>query len=181
MGRMPRQNPVKLVVSIIFRDKEHLEYAEKRLTRLYGDVEPLVWSGPFSFTGYYCQEFGEPLFRKILCFKRLVDISSAGRTKIQTNVLEDRTRVGGKRKVNIDPGYVTEAKLVLLTTKDYSHRIHLDKGIFAETTLHYQRGKFRPWPWTYPDYASPELVSYFSAVREIYRRDLAERGYDAAK
>ena len=32
------------------------------------------------------------------------------------------------RPLNLDPGYLTEAKLVLATTKDRDHRIYLSQG-----------------------------------------------------
>ena len=92
----------------------------------------------------------------------------AAEIKLITNRIEDRFRKDRKRTVNIDPGYVTEAKLVLLTTKDYTHRVYIGKRIFAESTLFFQDGTFKSWPWTYPDYASAEMVSYFNQVRELY-------------
>jgi len=170
--KMSKQDPVKLVASIIFRDNKYLEYAVKKLRNAYGDIEPLTWSGPFDFTDYYRSEFGSPLQRRLLCFKKLVSVSGIFRVKKLTNRIEDKTRIKGNRNVNIDPGYITEAKLVLLTTKDYMHRIYLDRGIYAETTLCYQSNGFKAWPWTYPDYASPALGGYFNEVRSLYRKDL---------
>ncbi len=170
MGAELRQKPVKLFASIIFKDERVLEYAEKKLKKTYGEIEPVVWRGSFDFTDYYYSELGRPLQRKLICFKKTVDPACACNVKRVTNRIENKTRVGKNRNVNIDPGYVTEAKMVLLTTKDYSHRIYLGNGIFAEGALFYQDGSFRPWSWTYPDYASMELIAYFNEVRELYRR-----------
>ena len=118
------------------------------------------------------EEMGKPLMRKLVCFKKLVEKEDISRIKLKTNELENHFSAGKNRTVNIDPGYVTEAKLVLLTTKDYTHRVYIGKRIFAESTLFYQDGEFRPWPWTYPDYASKELASYFEKIREIYIKDI---------
>ncbi|MFH1304964.1 MAG: DUF4416 family protein, partial [Candidatus Omnitrophota bacterium] len=117
-------------------------------------------------------ELGSRLKRKVICFRILHPKEKIFRIKLATNRIEDRFRVNGKRTVNIDPGYVNDAKLVLLTTKDYTHRIHIGGSIFAESTLFFQEGSFRRWPWTYPDYASEELVDYFNDVRKIYMEDI---------
>jgi hypothetical protein len=170
MGVPTDQRPAKLVASIIFKDESAYEPAEKELIRRFGPLEPLVRALPFDFTDYYSEEFGKPLKRKLLCFKNPVKKEAASGIKIVTNRIEDRCRKNGRRTVNIDPGYVTEAKLVLMTTKDYTHRVYIGNRIFAESTLHFQEGSFRPWPWTYPDYASAELISYFNEVRELYLR-----------
>lgn len=166
------QKPVKLVASIIYKDEKFLEYAEKELKGLFGPLEDLVKTTPFAYTDYYYPEFGRPLKRKLISFKNLVKKENIKRIKLKTNRIEDRTRairgVSPKRRANIDPGYVTEAKVVLLTTKDYTHRVYLGQGIFAESTLFYQNKTFRPWPWTYPDYTSQDLISYFNEVRRIY-------------
>jgi len=71
--------------------------------------------------------------------------------------------------VNIDPGYLTPAKLILATTKDYSHRLYLGRGIYGEIILVYSCGSFKPLPWTYPDYRSEDYSKYFSRVREVCR------------
>ncbi len=178
MGVPLEQKPVKLVASIIFRDGELLKYAEKRLKALYGPAEQLSKSTSFDYTDYYYPEMGKPLKRKLICFKNLVNKEALNRIKLNTNKIENRTGVNGKRRVNIDPGYVTEAKLVLLTTKDYTHRIYLGRRIFAESTLFYQDGSFRPWPWTYPDYGSDGLIAYFNDVREIYIKNIGQRHAD---
>ena len=173
MGVPLRQKPVKLVASIIFKDEEVLEYAEKSLRDLYGPLEPLARTDPFDRTDYYYPEFGRPLKRKLICFKRLAEKERMSGIKLRTNRIEARNRTDGKRRVNIDPGYVTEAKLVLLTTKDYTHRIYLGRRVFAESTLFYRDGTFCAWPWTYPDYASDDLIAYFNGVRRLYMRDIA--------
>ena len=80
---------------------------------------------------------------------------------------------GSKRAVNIDPGYITEAKLVLASTKDYAHRIYLDKGICAEVTLYYKDGTFRWRDWTYMDYRTDDYIRIFNHIRNIYRQDKA--------
>ena len=61
---------------------------------------------------------------------------------------------------------LTLSKMVLATTKDYSHRIYLSRGICAEVTLHFESGQWRPWPWTYPDYASGHYNEFFASLRE---------------
>ena len=168
MGALGDQRPVKLVSSIIFRDDGIRREVEDRLKKLYGSFEPLEEIFPFDYTDYYYDELGGPLKRKLVCFKRLIGKEKASEIKLITNRIEDRFRKDRKRTVNIDPGYVTEAKLVLLTTKDYTHRVYIGKRIFAESTLFFQDGTFKSWPWTYPDYASAEMVSYFNQVRELY-------------
>jgi len=168
MGKIFKQKKVKLVASIIFREDNMREKAEGKLRRLYGATEPLEKELPFDYTDYYSGEMGTSLKRKLICFKKLISKENVSKTKIRTNGIEGLFSREGKRTVNIDPGYITEAKLVLLTTKDYTHRIYVGKQIFAESTLYFCDGVFRSWPWTYPDYASEEMKSYFNDVRRLF-------------
>jgi hypothetical protein len=89
---------------------------------------------------------------------------------VVTNALEAKLSKEGKRTVNIDPGYIDMAKLVLFSTKDYTHRLYLNKGIFAEVTLYYKDDTFNPWPWTYPDYKSSEYIAIFNHIRGLYKK-----------
>jgi hypothetical protein len=67
--------------------------------------------------------------------------------------------------------------MVLASTKNHAHRLYLGEGVFAEGTLTYQRGCFRPWPWTYPDYASDIYCALFNEIRKRYKAQL--RGKEA--
>ena len=78
----------------------------------------------------------------------------------------------GRRTVNIDPGYICLERLVLATGKNYTHRIYLSRGIYADLTLVFHRQSFRTLPWTYPDYADPSAVEVFNALRERYKAQL---------
>lgn len=172
MGILVKQKPVKLVASIIFKDEKYRKKAEEYLIKKYGDIEPVKKVFPFDFTDYYYEELSQPLKRQLLCFKKLVNKEKFYKIKLTTNKIENCFKKDNKRFVNIDPGYVTEAKLVLLTTKDYTHRIYLGRNIFAEVTLFFQKGTFRSYPWTYSDYAGLEMISYFNEVREIYMKEI---------
>jgi hypothetical protein len=72
------------------------------------------------------------------------------------------------RGINLDPGYINGAQLVLATTKNYSHRLYLDQGIYGEVTLIFRKGNFQALPWTYPDYKTDLAYAYFKSVRQLF-------------
>jgi len=79
-----------------------------------------------------------------------------------------------KRGVNLDPGYLCLSKIILATFKDFSHRIYLGKGVFAEVTLMFKQGDFTGLPWTYPDYLQPWVLEFFKRVRNWYKDRLKD-------
>lgn len=127
----------------------------------------------FLHTDYYKEEFGPALKRKFLSFKNPVALKNIYRVKIETDAIERMFSENGKRTINIDPGYLDLSKLVLFSTKDYSHRIYLDGGIFAEVTLFFKDNTFNPWDWTYPDYKSRPYIEIFNRIRQIYKKSTA--------
>jgi hypothetical protein len=127
---------------------------------------------PFDHTAYYAAEFGEGLKRRFVAFEELVHPGKLAEIKLLTNALEMEWVLEGKRRINIDPGYISHSKLVLATTKNHAHRIYLGQGIYAEVTLHFRDGAFRAWPWTYPDYASSPLIAIFNHIRALYVKQL---------
>lgn len=172
MGTIHLPEPVKLVVSILGGDVALLEEAEAALQEAFGPVDYRSGLFPFHHTAYYEPEMGPDLKRRIVAFQRLVDPGDLPAIKRRTNALEGWWTVEGKRRVNLDPGYVDLGKLVLASTKNHAHRIYLGQGIYAEVTLHYRGGRFQPWPWTYPDYASEEYCRLFGEIRALYQAQL---------
>jgi hypothetical protein len=73
--------------------------------------------------------------------------------------------------VNLDPGLLTPENFILATGKNFSHRVYLGNGVFADLTLVYRNGGFHPLPWTYPDYASEEVRSL---LRDLRREHMVE-------
>ena len=172
MGTAKQPQPVKLIASLFAGRQALLEATRVRLEEILGPTDYQSELLPFDHTDYYAPEFGPGLVRLIVTFERLVDPGDLAAVKRQTNALEAEGLVDGRRQVNIDPGYVSLSKLVLATTKNHAHRVYLADGIYAEVTLHYRDGAFRPWPWSYPDYASPRYCTMFEAIRDLYRRQL---------
>ncbi len=174
MGTPRHPEKIKLVVSLFFGDAKIYEKARKDLVRKFGVVDFESNLLDFTHTSYYEGEMGSPLKRKILSFRKLFNVKSIFKVKVITNSLERKYSHGGKRAVNIDPGYLTLSKLILFSTKDYTHRIYLDKGIFAEVTLFYKDGRFNGWPWSYPDYKSTEYSDIFENIRRIYNEQITK-------
>lgn len=175
MGEAEIPEAVKLIASIFGADEACLRRAGSLLVQEFGPLDYRSELLSFTHTDYYTPEFGAPLARMIVAFEQLVDPVLLPAIKHRTNELEWADSTQGHRWVNIDPGYVSLSKLVLATTKDHAHRIYLSDGIYAEVTLRYQGGTFRPWPWTYPDYASPPYIAIFNHIRAQYHRQLRAR------
>ena len=170
MGTPEDPHKVRLIVGLLSNNVEIIKKAEAMLARAFGRIDFESAILDFTHSGYYAKEMGDNLKRKFLSCQKLFDLKDIYKVKLKTNALERKFLKTGKRSINIDPGYIDLAKLVLFSTKDYIHRIYLNKGIFAEVTLFYKAKRFNAWPWTYPDYKSEAYIDIFNSIRELYSK-----------
>jgi hypothetical protein len=114
---------------------------------------------------------GEPLYRRFLFFRDFIRPDILSDIKLATNDIERDMSIDGKRCINLDPGYLTLAKIVLASTKDYSHRIYLKDGIHAEVTLIYSKEtkEYLPNINTYNDYKDERHKKIFLLARELFQ------------
>ncbi|MDD5669512.1 MAG: DUF4416 family protein [Candidatus Omnitrophica bacterium] len=173
MGEISKPQQVKLVCGLIFQDETLLNKTVRILEKKFGSVDFKSTILPFNYTDYYEKEFGTGLKRAFVSFTKLIPPDHLASIKVYTNYLELKSGKTGQRRINIDPGYLDLAKLVLATTKDFSHRVYLSKGIYAEITLSYKDKSFRIHPWTYPDYRTPEYLEIFHTIRNLFSKQLS--------
>ena len=170
MPQPPR--PAKLVTGIFLKEQAFFPEISRELQAAFGGLDLVSPWMAFDYTPYYEKEMGAPLWRRVMAFKPLVEQDRLADIKLATNAMEQARAVGGRRRVNIDPGYLLLERFVLATGKNYSHRIYIGRGIYADLTLIYERGAYQALPWTYPDYADQPLRRFLLAVRKKYSVDL---------
>ena len=165
--------PVLLVCGAFSRYAEALDWTRERVVRAWGPIALESERFIFDQTGYYTAEMGEDLTKTFFAMQRLVDPAGLADLKRQTirweQTYSEMAALPEPRPLNVDPGYLTEAKLVLATTKNRDHRIYLRDGIFAEVTLYYRGGQWCDRPWTYPDFRSQPYKQFFERCRRYYR------------
>jgi hypothetical protein len=160
---------VKLIIGILAADEDCLNAATQLITEKLGpiDLASEVW--PFTQTGYYKEETGDHILRQFVSTERTISPERLAKIKLKTNKMEQElaTRLNRDvpRPVNLDPGIIEPSKLVLATTKNFSHRIYIGKKIYAEVTLIYDKGQWRPFDYTYPDYRQQHYHDFFGRVR----------------
>ncbi len=173
MGELRWPEPVLLIVAVISRYDDGLAWAQDRLMQLYGPIALCSPAYDFNETRFYEVSMGANLKKQFLAFRSPIDPALLPDVKRLTNRLESEFAAefsaAELRPLNLDPGYITAAKLVLATTKDRDHRIYLRDGIFAEVTLHFQRGAWTTQRWTYPDYQRADFHEYFTSCRDYLR------------
>jgi len=168
LGKIRKYNPVKLIIGFIYKDEAIFIKARNKLSRKFGRIDFESAEIDFNYTDYYAAEMGAGLKRKFISFHKLIPMQDLYRVKLYTNRLEEKLSISKLRQLNLDPGYLDSAKLVLASTKDYAHRIFLRKGIFAEITLSFRENSFSGNDWTYPDYRSQEYIAIFNQIRNLY-------------
>ena len=173
MAQPTDHKPALLMLAAISRHDEALDWARQQASRAWGPVALTSPSFSFDDTDYYESAMGTELKKVFFAFERLVDPAEMAQIKHQTNGWEATCSGDGRwperRPLNLDPGYLTEAKLVLASTKDRDHRIYLSGGIYAEVTLYFRGGAWRNREWTYPDYRRDEYHQFFTRCREYLR------------
>ncbi len=126
-----------------------------------------VW--PFDKTDYYKEQTGPDIQRQFVSFEKLIDPGELAQIKHTTNKIEQelasQLSYDVPRPVNLDPGIIEPSKLVLATTKNYSHRIYIGNQMYAEVTLIYDKGAWSALPYTYPDYRQENYIEFFEKVR----------------
>lgn len=168
--------PVKLVIAALYSDANLLNAARDRLIQQFGPVDLTSQPFPFELTDYYVPEMGAPITRLFYGFAQLISPGDLARIKLATNALENELSRNGKRLVNLDPGYLDTDKLVLASAKYNGPKIYLTEGIWADLTLHYEKGHFTAYPWSFADFRRGEYEKIFLRLREIYKAQLKRGG-----
>lgn len=167
--------PAQLIVSILSAQADLLESVDRLLIERIGPIEQYIGPLAFDFTSYYDKELGSGIRRWIRVFADLIDRAELAHIKCLTNEMEQAYTVSGKRKLNLDPGIVTLGNFILATGKNNAHRIYLKSGIFADLTLIFRSGSYRPLEWTYPDYADSQLIDLLNRIRQGYKCRLEQQ------
>jgi len=175
LGDIKLKEKVKLISAITYNPEVNLEEIFSIMKHYFGDVDSSSECFVFDrYTGYYENEMGCNLKKVYISFEKLIEPDDLPDIKIETNRIEDKFKISGKRRVNIDPGYISASKLVLATTKNYSHRLYLRNGIYGDIHLNFSDGGFKANPWTYPDYRDKKNIGYFNEVRKNYLQQKRE-------
>ncbi|MBX7152581.1 DUF4416 family protein [bacterium] len=179
MGKIFSQPKVKLISGIMVRPDFDASAVFETITGRLGPIDLHTPWFDFSHTGYYKGEFGEQLKKQYFSLEQLVAIDDIPDLKIWSNQIEDHYLIDGSRTVNIDPGYMADAKVLMATTKNLAHRVYIGKNIFVDLQLIFRHHTFVPVNWTFADMKEPEVIALFNDVRAKYMEQLKELGeYD---
>jgi len=156
---------------MISADARLFDTAAERLADEFGPIDLTSDVMPFDLTHYYDEQMGSPLYRRFVSFREPFAPDHLADAKLTTQAVEadfaTAAEPGGPaRPINLDPGYVAPSKLVLASLKDFSHRVYLGRGVYAEITLMFRKGRWEALPWTFPDFASGRYDAFLTSARE---------------
>ncbi len=174
MGQPSTPAPVLLIVAAISRHEDAFRWTQERTELAWGRIALASQVFDFTETDYYQATMGIGLKKRFFAFGKLIDPAALAECKLQSNDWEAQYAALGQhpeaRPLNLDPGYITLAKLVLASTKDHAHRLYLGRGIFGEITLAYRSTAWQPNAWTYPDYRRADFQRFFLECREYLKQ-----------
>ena len=169
MWDLQNPKPAKLIIGILAANENCLNLAIKAISKSFGTIDLVSDVWPFTQTDYYKDETGPNILRQFVSIEKLIELGKLAKIKHATNKLEKKLarklKLPLSRPVNLDPGIIEPSKLALATTKNYSHRIYIGHKMYAEVTLIYDKGDWRPFDYTYPDYRQQCYFDFFSKVR----------------
>ncbi|MEW6714194.1 MAG: DUF4416 family protein [Nitrospirota bacterium] len=165
--------PVKIFVGMVSSDAALFEEVGVKLKEMLGDSDLISPAWKWDHTNYYLKEMGVDLKRQFIFFKRLADPGIMPDLKLKTIDIENKyLNSYGGRKINLDPGYLDSARVLLVSGKDFSHRVYIGKGIYGEVTLVYLGNDYQILPYTYPDFKFKEYQDLFKKARRLYQSEL---------
>ena len=163
---------VKRISGILYpaEHEDLLQWSIDELANLWGRPEIFSSPVPFDKTNYY-DEIDPNLMRVFVCFPGLAEAGGLADWKHKAIEIEAKSRKP-VRAVNIDPGYVDGARLILASTKDHAHRIYLRDGIYGEVTLRYRFKQWQSFDYTFPDFQSRAYDKFLIQVRNLWLQEI---------
>jgi len=173
-----------LIIGILAADNKSLHAAIETIEDKFGRIDLVSDIWPFDKTDYYKNQTGPNILRHFISIERLIHPGVLAKIKLRANKLEQKlAKILARpvpRPVNFDPGIIEPSKLILATTKNYSHRIYIGKKIYAEVTLLFDKGSWRPFDYTYPDYRQQCYFEFFDKVRNRLLEQLQKSNVNRA-
>ncbi len=166
-------DPVKLYISLIYREEPARTEAKELMIRRWGAIESESDPVPYNPPDKLKEEMGIPLFRTFISFQRLIDPGEISLVKMGCIGLEERLRHQGKRLVNLDPGYVDSSKAIITTTHGGPAKLYHSAGIYLDMVLLFPKGKCQALPWSLPDFKAQTYDETFQALHTVYKTQLA--------
>lgn len=176
---MQRQNlAVKIISGLLYPKSQPdlLDWAREHMSRFLGPIERESEAFPFDYTDYY-RNISSELLRRFFSFSGLRHPCGLVSWKKQAIEIESCSAEAGglSRRINVDPGYIDGARLVLASTKDNAHRIYMHDDIYAEVTLCRRKHGWESFSYTFPDFASGVYNDFLETVRRDWQRDIRNR------
>ena len=169
MGIVSKHPPVKYFSAVMFDREIDPAAIEEEFIKALGKIAVRSEKYSFAHSEYYAQEMGTDLLKYFLVFSQLRSPLYLSECKLISNDIEEKFKNSdGNRKVNLDPGYISKAKIILATTKNFDHRVYVGKGIYADVQLRLHKKKYAENEWTYPDYRLPWIKNFFKENRNSY-------------
>ncbi len=169
MSRRSDFKKVKYFCGLIFGQSRADAGVPEGLQEIFSDVDSRSAVIPFTLTDYYQEEMGAPLFRQFVSFKEMLTPEKLPEIKMRTMELEEKLAVAGKRTVNLDPGYLSDANVIIATAKNHYHRVPLSNGIYAHIEYVLKDGRIHFLPWTYPDFQTEPYLDFFRGLQERFK------------
>ena len=173
MGEIAEVRPALFIVAAFSREASALDWARQWCESQWGPLALVSERFEFTETDYYARTMGTGLRKTFFALEQLIDPAELPERKLAANAAEQNYAAANPgeltRPLNLDPGYLTESKFVLASTKNHAHRLYLQQGIYAEITLRFRGGQWQPWEWTYPDYRRADFHAFFVRCRDYFR------------
>lgn len=176
MGQINEFKKVKLFCGLIFSQTAASEKAKVLLEEHFSSIDSQSALIPFGITDYYQAEMGAPLFRQFVSFKELLAPEKLPEIKTITNRLEKQFAGSGKRIVNLDPGYLSDANVIIATSKNHYHRVPLNNGIYAHLEYVLKNKQLTFLPWTYPDFQTESYLAFFRQLFILFKQNSRNSG-----
>ncbi len=173
MGKQSSFNRVNLFTGIIFNERIDPVDLVSQLENKFSRVDLRSDVLKFDFTDYYYPEMGNSLYRQFISFEELIFPEKLPEIKLLTNKIENDLSESGKRMVNLDPGYLSDANVIIATTKNYYQRVPLTNGIYAQMEYVLKGKDLKTLEWTYPDFRSEDYKEFFRNMIPLYKKKIS--------
>jgi len=162
---IPKDKPkTKFIIALMY--KKYPDDLISGIEKNFGEIDERSDEIDFNFTGYYEKEFGKDLRKRFLSFKRSFDLEKLPDAKLFCSEIEKIYSKGGKRLVNIDPGYITNNSVVLASFKERAHRIYLREGVYADLEMVFENNEWHAFRWTFPDIQEIKIKEFLKKAKE---------------